>query len=194
MSQRKKCPHCLRPLKSCYCDEIINQKNENNILILRHYKEKEHPFNTARMAELSLSQCQTMDSDHENFDEEIRSFIKNKKPFLLLKKEGSQELSSHLDQLPSHNFIALDGTWSKAKKVLFKNNDLQALPCFHLDSEETSLYRPIRKACSQEFLSTFEAIVKTLNTVENKNYDKCLNVLKYLVEQQLKYMKENGLD
>ncbi|WP_034721494.1 DTW domain-containing protein [Bacteriovorax sp. DB6_IX] len=191
MNKRQTCSKCARPQKLCYCHLIKNLKTESKQLILRHFKEKDHPFNTAKMAEMSLSDCTILDSDDPNFTNEISDFITKENPFLLFYTSESKELEESLNEIPSKNFIALDGTWDKAKKILFSNESLSKIPIFHLNPKSETIYRPIRKACAENFISTVEAIKEAIELIENRNdLEELLEPLRFTVQEQLKYQKK----
>lgn len=186
MAKRAVCDKCSRPKKVCFCHTISKIKTDSHILILRHFKEKNHPFNTARMAELSLLNCSVLDTDQNDFKKKLSDFIEEYRPFLIFYNQKSVDIDEHKSNLPSKNFILLDGTWDKAKKVLFSNEALQELPIFHLNPKNETIYAPIRKACSQNFISTIEAVKETLECIyENKKFEELLAPLIYTVNKQI---------
>lgn len=192
-NKRELCQECQRPVNTCYCSSITKLDLENNILIIRDPKEALHPFNTAVMAQKSLSSCQILCAHDLDLEKKIESFIAKYRPFLLFKNDQSQCLSEvrKREVLP-RNFIVLDGTWKKAKRIYFENTSLQKLECLHLESDKASIYSPIRKACSKDFLSTVEAIALCLESVNNANYPTLLDPLKRVIEIQSKWQKHHS--
>ena len=187
MAKREVCNKCLRPLKVCYCRSINLFRPNSKILILRDHKEKLHPFNTARIAELSLDSCTVLDTDSKDFSPKLEEFINEYSPCLIFKKEDSKPLEENLSKLDSKNFILLDGTWSKAKKILFTNPSLQSLTTYHLNPRHQTVYKSLRKACGEEFVSTFEAVLETLELIDDlteEQREKVITPLKYVVKQQ----------
>jgi DTW domain-containing protein YfiP len=139
------------------------------------------------MAELSIPNCRVIDSDQENYKEILQEFIDKYNPFMVFYTHETNDLKENIPNLPSKNFILLDGTWDKARKILFTNPVLQKLKMFHLNPVEETLYKPIRKACSEGFISTLEATKETLETLyPDKKISGLLSPLKYTVELQLK--------
>ena len=184
--KRQTCNSCKRPLKQCYCHTICPFQNKKPILVIRHVKEKEHPFNTARMADLTFQRISVIDSNHEDKERIIQEFIEKYEPYLLFKTSHSKML----DSKASHHhkgIIVLDGTWDKAKSILFSSKRLQELAQFHLDVKEASIYKSVRSACSKEFLSTFEAIIKAVETDEEMSLRNLLSPLEFLVREQKKW-------
>ena len=54
------CFHCMRPKVDCFCDAIPRIDNRLPILILQHRHERRHPFNTVRITERALADCQVL--------------------------------------------------------------------------------------------------------------------------------------
>jgi len=184
---REVCTQCLRPRGSCYCHSIRKIHTTNHILILRHHSETTHPFNTARMAELGLIKCNIIESDDENFESIIKVFIDKYEPFLLFKSMDSISIESNRDDIDNKSFIVIDGTWSKAKSILHANEQLQKLPTYHINDGGETIYKDIRRSCSEEHLSTLEAIRFTLEQQEGKDFSALLSPLKELIRQQKEF-------
>src|SRR3989338_10424437 len=94
-----------------------------------------------------------------------------------------------------HNELPLllvvpDGTWRKARKLLNLNPLLADLPRVVLPAGLQSRYR-LRKAPMPGALSTIEAIVSALNTVEAPVcFDALLKPFEVLIEGQIEAMGE----
>lgn len=63
----------------------------------------------------------------------------------------------HCEKALPTNWIIIDGTWRKARKILHSNPWLQRIPAYHFASPPPSRYC-IRKVPGQDSLSTIEAI------------------------------------
>lgn len=201
MAKREKCDNCLRPINHCYCHKLISFNTESKILILRHEMEAKHPFNTALMAKLQIPSLILL-TDHDETDsgniqlenivqQELIVFIKKYKPFLLFMNQHSKDLEKNLSSLPSKNFIILDGTWDKAKSLLYKYHCLQELPVFHLDCTVTSRYQSLRKACSESALSTLEACGYATGLINNQKIEGLFDVLDHVVSLQNEFKTKN---
>jgi DTW domain-containing protein YfiP len=84
--------------------------------------------------------------------------------------------------------IVPDGTWRKARKLLYLNPLLEALPRVTLWAVAPSRYR-LRKAPEPGALSTLEAVVEALNVLEQPaRFDALLKPFEALIEGQIKAM------
>ncbi|MFG1504526.1 tRNA-uridine aminocarboxypropyltransferase [Halobacteriovorax sp. ZH5_bin.2] len=187
MVKRNHCPNCLRPQGQCLCHTIEQVPLENRLIILQDQKEALHPFNTARLAKLVAPNIELVTS--ENINEELIQEIKGLRPFLLFKNERSIALNAeNIHSLESNNFIVLDGTWKKARKIYHTWPQLSDLPCFHLElDDQKTIYQSIRKSCGETHLSTLEAITATLlalGDIQQSQKDQFLAPLKELIKQQ----------
>jgi DTW domain-containing protein YfiP len=87
--------------------------------------------------------------------------------------------------------VVPDGTWRKARKLLHLNPLLAALPRVMLAQGLQSRYR-LRKAPMPGALSTIEAIVEALNSVEAPNrFDALLAPFEALIDGQIEAMGEH---
>lgn len=156
--------------------------------------ERLHPFNTAIMAKLQISNLEIIDTDEDDFENVINNFILNHKPYLLFKNHESNLLTSNsLNELESTNFIAIDGTWDKAKAIYLKYEILQSLKLFHLEPnlEQETIYRDIRKATMKDSLSTLEAIKVALEMTHNQSFQELLAPLEFMINAQKKFSKNS---
>ncbi|MNP39850.1 DTW domain protein [compost metagenome] len=81
-----------------------------------------------------------------------------------------------------------DGTWRKARKLLYLNPLLGGLPRVTLAQAAASRYR-LRKAPEAGALSTIEAVVGALNTLEQPAcFDALLAPFEALIEGQIRAM------
>ncbi len=186
MSKRETCSVCTRPQTQCYCDSISVYENSLPTLLIRHIRESSHPFNTGRMAALTYKNFKLIESNDPNLHKVINDFINEYNPFLLFKTQSSLPISK--EEINNHGaMIVLDGTWDKAKAILFANKELQKLTQLHLQESKKSIYKSIRKACSEDFLSTFEAITSVYEMQESRSLEEQIKPLKTIVEQQRKW-------
>ena len=108
---------------------------------------------------------------------------------LLFPGEQAQVLSAYPtgDDTPLL-LIVPDGTWRKARKLLYLNPLLEALPRVTLGQVLPSRYR-LRKAPQPGALSTIEAVVEALNALEGAGrFDALCRPFDALIEGQIKAM------
>src|SRR5690606_1797612 len=84
--------------------------------------------------------------------------------------------------------IVPDGTWRKARKIIYANPVLDALPRLTLGAGPASRYR-LRKTDRPGAVSTVEAIVRTLSAMEpEQDFQPVLIPFEALIEQQISAM------
>src|SRR6187551_3259017 len=55
LESREMCWECRRPTRVCYCAAVEPIDTQTRVVILQHPRESDVPINTARIAELALS-------------------------------------------------------------------------------------------------------------------------------------------
>jgi len=158
--------------------------NRTAVLILQHPSEAGHALNTARLAALGLASAELKMG--EVFEDE--PLAGGAGDYLLFPGENALSLSE-LAMVPRPiRLIVPDGTWRKARKLLYLNPRLAALPRVALPEGTGSRYR-LRKAPSAGALSTIEAIVVALNALEGAGrFDALLRPFDALIDGQIEAM------
>ncbi len=182
------------------------------VLVLQHPQEpsrKDNAVSSARILEETLHPCQVkVGLSWRNLEAALKKFEaiegheEFKKPsnwgtlYLGTQKQGEARMSNEpglhfMDQkdTPICGIILLDGTWSQAKTMWWRNPWLLKTRRMHLIPKQKSLYGNIRKEPRPECVSTLEAAAETLSllgvdpTVETQ--------LKSQFAEQLKEFRRN---
>jgi len=173
-------------VRHCLCALIPSLDSRTQLLILQHRSEAGHALNTARLAALGLRNAQLRIG--ERFEEQAEQ---GRQSYLLFPGEDAVALSSLVACHEPLRLIVPDGTWRKARKLLHVNPWLAALPRVALPEGLVSRYR-LRKAPMPGALSTLEAIVTALNTLEGPGrFDDLLRPFEALIEGQIDAMGED---
>lgn len=185
---RPRCERCQRPLDHCLCPLIPSLDSRTRVVLLQHPSEVSHALNTARLAALGLVNAELRVG--EVFDD-LQALLATPgyRPVLLFPGEQAQVLSGYEvgDEMPLL-LIVPDGTWRKARKLLYLNPLLEALPRVTLGQVAPSRYR-LRKAPEPGALSTIEAVVEALNALEGAGrFDALCRPFDALIEGQIKAM------
>ena len=187
-AKRPSCSHCSRPLQQCYCHTITQVENRWPIHILQHAQEERHPLGTARIAALSLGQCQIYPENS------IESFVGPggdiDRPLLVYPGVDAIDIDG-LDKSSPHPLLFVDASWRKSRRMFYDYPPLNDLERVSFTPPQASRYR-IRKSPQQNYLSTLESIVFVLSTLEGES-EKYLPILKsmdYLIETQIACMGE----
>ncbi|SDS52344.1 tRNA-uridine aminocarboxypropyltransferase [Pseudomonas oryzae] len=189
---RARCPRCARPLTHCLCPLIPHLENRTRVLILQHPDETRHALNTARLAALGLANADLRVGEHFP---ELEMELAGREVWLLFPGEQacSVEQLAAADAGPQGErwLIVPDGTWRKARRILHCNPWLARLPRLTLEEARASRYR-LRKAPGPGALSTLEAIVHCLNTLEGAGrFDALLRPFEALIDGQIAAMGED---
>jgi DTW domain-containing protein YfiP len=160
-------------------------------LILQHPSEVRHALNTARLAALGLLNAELRVGE---VFEDLPALLNQPgyQSCLLFPGEDALLLSQCAEQAAGQPTLleVPDGTWRKARKLLHCNPLLAALPRVSLEPGLQSRYR-LRKAPQAGALSTIEAIVSALETLEAPvQFDALLRPFEALIEGQIKAMGE----
>ncbi|MCD5985031.1 tRNA-uridine aminocarboxypropyltransferase [Pseudomonas sp. CDFA 610] len=184
---RSRCERCLRPDAHCLCALIPHLDSRTRVLILQHPDEAKHALNTARLAALGLSNTELRIGEVFEGLEELLS-LPGYQPRLLFPGDAAQRLTvGQTETLPTL-LVVPDGTWRKARKLLHLNPPLAALPRVTLGEVPASRYR-LRKAPGPDALSTLEAIVHALQTLEAPaSFEALLKPFDALIDGQIRAM------
>lgn len=192
---RAQCARCLRPETHCLCALIPHLDSRTRVLILQHPSEVNHALNTARLAALGLNNAELIVG--EVFDD-LPALLNppGYQARLLFPADDAQLLEAYRSEggevgSTSMLLVVPDGTWRKARKLLHLNPLLAALPRVTLAQAVPSRYR-LRKAPGPGALSTVEAIVQALQTLEApKTFEALLRPFEALIDGQIAAMGED---
>ncbi|MGB0360723.1 MAG: tRNA-uridine aminocarboxypropyltransferase [Endozoicomonas sp.] len=186
---RELCTGCVRPLSQCFCKPLNSETACMDLIILQHPTEVRHPLNTARILELGINNCRTFIDEIFTESSEPHEIISNQKSYLLFPSENAATSDEVLNRETPKTLVILDGTWRKAKKILFLNPWLQQLPCIALKNQPASRYR-IRKAPGKESLSTVEATVALLREASRNEeaHQPLLDAFEQMIQLQINAM------
>jgi DTW domain-containing protein len=185
---RPVCKRCLRPTSHCLCAHVSTVANRTEVLILQHSTECRHALNTGRLAAMGLQRSQVLVGE---YFPQLEAIVAEAAPvFLLFPGEGAltpQTLAGRSDQKTAL-LIVPDGTWRKARKILYANPILASLPRLSLEAGAPSRYR-LRQTREPDAVSTIEAVVRTLATLEpDQVFSPVLAPFDALIERQIETM------
>lgn len=186
---REQCPRCQRPQAQCLCALIPQLASRTRVLILQHPEEARHALNTARLAALGLLNSELRCA--EQFAD-LPELLGDQRRHSCLLFPGEQALP--VAEFARQNadrplqLVVPDGTWRKARKLLYCNPLLAQLPRVTLANPAESRYR-LRKAPMPQALSTIEAITQALDELEGAGrFAQLLRPFEALIEGQIKAM------
>ena len=186
---RSQCARCLRPATHCLCPLIPQLDSRTRVLLLQHPSEVNHALNTARLAALGLNNAELIVGE---VFEDLPALLNppGYQARLLFPAQDAQPLQAYTPSDQPLLLVVPDGTWRKARKLLHLNPLLAALPRVTLAGGAVSRYR-LRKAPGPGALSTVEAIVQALQTLEAPtSFEPLLRPFEALIEGQIAAMGE----
>ncbi|MDU2927950.1 tRNA-uridine aminocarboxypropyltransferase, partial [Bradyrhizobium sp.] len=171
------CPHCQKPLPLCICDSVTPLESRLGLLILQHPQEQDRALGTARLAAqhfktavvrvglswpslakalgravadparwaiLYLGSAKAADLDP---DSEV----------LALTRKGEVAENQRAILKSIDGVILLDGTWSQAKALWWRNPWMLKCQRVILGPRRPSRYGHLRREPRRDGLSTIEA-------------------------------------
>jgi DTW domain-containing protein YfiP len=191
MSSALICEVCFKPSLLCICEQVRPVATRARVLILQHPQEPDKEIGSARAAHLTLEGSvlkvglSWRSLQHALGDEEV-----DPKRFAVLSLAGAQSYAATLEALPDEErvgdrlvlvdrkgmplanraqilpglqgLVALDGTWSQAKTLWWRNAWLLKLRRAVVIPAKPSLYGRLRREPRRECVSTLEAIAAAL--------------------------------
>lgn len=184
---RSRCDACQRPVARCLCPVIPHLPHRCAVLVLQHTSESRHALNTARLAVLGLQQAQLWVG--ESFSQLSDYVAQYQQPFLLFPGESAHTVAQWRSmQREPDLLIVPDGTWRKARKIVYANPSLHNLPRVQLCVQAASRYR-LRKAPNAQSLASIEAIAQALAELQpEQSYEALLLPFEQLIEEQIAAM------
>ena len=161
-----------------------------DLVVLQHPNEAKHALNTARIAALGIGNCTLFTGEDFTEHKTLHAFLAHRHTCLLFPTSNALPPCQVLLETEQRQCcIILDGTWRKARKIYHSNPFLHGLPCIALNPDQVTRYR-IRKAPSEQSLSTVEAIVTLLRQAEGNSraYQPLLDAFDLLINQQVQAM------
>lgn len=182
LAAEARCERCARPASTCVCDRLPARKLASplEVVILQHPQEDDVALGTARLVEAALERAQVRVGlswpsleaavGREGLDRARWGVL-----FATKAPEGASppkpgtvtvldrhEQPRDEDAPPLEGLVVLDGTWSQAKTLWWRNPWLLKLARVSLVPREPSMYGKLRKEPRREWVSTLEAVADVL--------------------------------
>lgn len=178
MTDPTRCDRCDKPSGWCVCDRLPTLDARTRVLILQHPQEQDRDLGTASLLLAALPRARrcvglSWPSLSAALEEEVdprrwavlypSSLRRALSPpelaaeHVLLDRDGAPHGGAPFDGV-----VALDGSWSQAKALWWRNAWLLKLGRVVLHPKEPSIYGRARKAPRREALSTLESVAEAL--------------------------------
>jgi hypothetical protein len=152
------------------CDRIVSYPTQRRILILQHPQEQDAILGSAQILTASLPKAQlVVGLSWPNLAAALGEEDVDPRRWAVLfpdKEAEADQVATRrgtvLDPGALEGVIVLDGTWSKAKTLWWRNPWLNKLNRMNLKPAQPSIYGSLRAEPRREFVSTLESVAAAL--------------------------------
>jgi DTW domain-containing protein YfiP len=182
------CPHCLKPLPLCICDSITPIESKIGLLILQHPQEQDRALGTARLTALhfknavvkiglswpSLSKALGRPvSDPSRWavlylGSANVADLDTDRDIVAINRKGEIEDNQRAILKDIEGVVLLDGTWSQAKALWWRNAWMLKCQRVILGPAQPSRYGQLRREPRRDGLSTLEAAAMLLSSLQKR--------------------------
>jgi DTW domain-containing protein len=182
------CPHCGKPLPLCICDSVTPIKSRLSLLILQHPQEQDRGLGTARLTamhfkdavvKIGLSWPSLSKALGRKVDDPSRwavlylgsakvADLETDAEIVAITRKGEVEPHQRAILSDIEGIVLLDGTWSQAKALWWRNAWMLKCQRVILGPKHPSRYGKLRKEPRGDGLSTIEATGLLLAGLEKK--------------------------
>ncbi len=160
------CDTCHRPTVACVCDRITRFATARRILILQHPQEQDALLGSAQILVASLPKAKlVVGLSWRNFATALGEEDADPRRWGVLfpdsEAQGDQVAGRGGAVVEPHDLagiVVLDGTWSKAKTLWWRNPWLLKLNRMSLKPGKPSIYGSLRAEPRRECVSTLESV------------------------------------
>src|SRR5476651_1914332 len=182
------CPHCHKPLPLCICDSITPIESRISLLILQHPQEQDRALGTARLTALhfknavlkiGLSWPSLSKALGRPVHDPSRwtvlylgsakvADLETDRDIVAINRKGEVEDNQRAILKDIEGIVLLDGTWSQAKALWWRNAWMLKCQRVILGPVKHSLYGKLRREPRRDGLSTIEAAAMLLSSIEKR--------------------------
>src|SRR6201985_1523480 len=182
------CPSCHKPLPLCICDSVEPIEKRISLLILQHPQEQDRALGTARLLALhfknavlkiglswpSLSKAlgRAVHDPSRWAVLYLRSAkvadLDTDRDVVAINRKGEVEDSQRAILKDIEGIVLLDGTWSQAKALWWRNAWMLKCQRVILGPKYPSRYGKLRREPRRDGLSTLEAAAMLLSSLEKR--------------------------
>ena len=198
-------PRCGKPRWACVCDRVHPLSPRTRVLILQHPQEDDVVLGTARVVTSAIASARiavglswpTIEAAlGEDAVDRSRwsSVYAHKIPDEARGREGAIVMDRHgaLTDTRPDGIVLLDGTWSQAKTLWWRNPWLLKLGRIALRPRAPSIYGRMRREPRREHVSTLEAVGAALTALGE---DPAIEIeLSKLMRTMVQRARDHGYD
>jgi len=182
------CPRCLKPLPLCICDSVTAIDNRISLLILQHPQEQDRALGTARLTALHFKNAAvkiglSWPSLSRALGRPVAdpsrwavlylgsakvADLETDREVVAIDRKGEIEDNQRAILKDIEGIVLLDGTWSQAKALWWRNAWMLKCQRVILGPSRPSRYGRLRREPRRDGLSTIEAAAMLLSTLEKR--------------------------
>ena len=182
------CPHCGKPLPLCICDSVTPIESRISLLILQHPQEQDRALGTARLTarhfanatvRVGLSWPSLAKALGRQVADPARwavlylgsaraTDLETVADIVALTRKGEIADNQRAILNRIEGVVLLDGTWSQAKALWWRNGWMLKCQRVVLGPKRRSRYGKLRREPRSDGLSTLEAAAMLLARLEGK--------------------------
>ncbi|HEX9535604.1 MAG TPA: tRNA-uridine aminocarboxypropyltransferase [Stellaceae bacterium] len=182
------CPRCLKPLPLCICDSVTAIDNRISLLILQHPQEQDRALGTARLTALHFKNAAvkiglSWPSLSRALGRPVAdpsrwavlylgsakvADLETDREVVAINRKGEIEDNQRAILKDIEGIVLLDGTWSQAKALWWRNAWMLKCQRVILGPSRPSRYGQLRREPRRDGLSTIEAAAMLLSTLEKR--------------------------
>ena len=164
LEEEEICPRCLKPLSLCICDEITPVENRIALLVLQHPQEQDKTLGTARVAVQSLTKAVFKiglswpslakalgrPADPQRWAILYLGSIQPTdfpagREIAVFDRQGKPVADQDAELADIEGIVVLDGTWSQAKTLWWRNPWVLKAKRIALRPRQPSIYGRLRQ-------------------------------------------------
>ncbi|WP_027578326.1 tRNA-uridine aminocarboxypropyltransferase [Bradyrhizobium sp. Ai1a-2] len=182
------CPHCGKPMPLCICDSVTPIQNRIEVLILQHPQEQDRALGTARLTarhfedavvRIGLSWPSLSKALGQPVADPSRwavlylgsakvADLDTEAEVVAIDRKGELEPNQRSILGRIEGIVLLDGTWSQAKALWWRNPWMLKCQRVILGPRQPSRYGQLRREPRRDGLSTIEAAGLLLAALEKR--------------------------
>jgi DTW domain-containing protein len=182
------CPRCQKPLPLCVCDNITPIKSRIALLILQHPQEQDRALGTARLTAMHLANAVlkiglSWPSLSRALGRPVAdpsrwavlylgsakvAGLPARNEIVAINRKGEMEDDQEAVLKNIEGIVLLDGSWSQAKALWWRNPWMLKCQRVILGPSRPSRYGKLRREPRRDGLSTLEAAAMLLSSLEKR--------------------------
>jgi DTW domain-containing protein YfiP len=152
------------------CDRITSHPTKRRVLILQHPQEKDAVLGSAQILVASLPKAKLVAGlSWPNLAGALGEAVDARRWAVLFPDRDAEsdravtKSGSPIDPAGLEGLVVLDGTWSKAKTLWWRNPWLNKLNRMTLKPKQPSIYGRLRAEPRRDYVSTLESVAGALS-------------------------------